>query len=305
MWRGVPDEIDIRMLRVLHLLLTYSSVTQTAKHIKVTQSSVSQTLQKWRTITGDQLLIRNGSSLIKTEYASLIAGELSEILSKLDSTLHNSSHLKIDDSKRTVNLVVSPSLELERVVRVLHKINALAKTIRVHVYSASSENTVSELLETGEADLSLSEWKSPPPKLRCELIRSTKMVFVHKSSKGQHLKLNSPEKLIAVKKQIHVNSGRKDTSIDTASDRTSVTVESLYSVPDIRWVQALLQKSDMVFATSLESARELSIGTNLEFDDPLSSNTDLNFYMSWHNRMHDSAFGRWLREVIRKEFAIP
>ncbi|MEJ1158359.1 helix-turn-helix domain-containing protein [Prosthecomicrobium sp. N25] len=52
-------DLDIRLLRTLHLLLTESSVSRVARILGQTQPAVSASLKRLRETFGDPLLVRS------------------------------------------------------------------------------------------------------------------------------------------------------------------------------------------------------------------------------------------------------
>lgn len=55
------DQIDLNLLKVLHTLFRTESVTLTARQVGVSQSAISKSLGRLRTILGDQLFIKHGN----------------------------------------------------------------------------------------------------------------------------------------------------------------------------------------------------------------------------------------------------
>src|SRR5258708_5591592 len=82
-----PDEIELRLLRVLNALLETNSITRAAVILRVTPSAVSHSLRELRRRTSDPLLVRSGSQLKPTPRAFAIRPVLREALSELHRVL--------------------------------------------------------------------------------------------------------------------------------------------------------------------------------------------------------------------------
>src|SRR5687768_13647845 len=77
-------ELDIRLLRILQLLLTERSVSRVAERLGQTQPAVSATLRQLREIFGDPLLVRSGNSLVPTVRAIEMAAAVEATLASFD-----------------------------------------------------------------------------------------------------------------------------------------------------------------------------------------------------------------------------
>ena len=79
------DDIGLRHLRVLSLLLEVGSITRAAEILDTTQSSVSKILAKLRVHFGDPLFVRVGLSLRPTPKAIELAQPLRGLLTASDA----------------------------------------------------------------------------------------------------------------------------------------------------------------------------------------------------------------------------
>jgi DNA-binding transcriptional LysR family regulator len=79
------DDIGLRHLRVLTLLLEVRSLTRAAQILDTTQSSVSKTLGKLRAHFGDPLLVRVGLAMHPTPKAIELAKPLQGLLTASDA----------------------------------------------------------------------------------------------------------------------------------------------------------------------------------------------------------------------------
>ena len=64
------DRVDLNLLLVLDALLTEGSVTGAARRLDLSSSTISRTLTRLRSATGDPLLVRAGRGLVPTPYAA-------------------------------------------------------------------------------------------------------------------------------------------------------------------------------------------------------------------------------------------
>lgn len=83
------SRISLKHLTVLHVLLSTNSVTNAARVLCVTPSSVSKTLNQLRTQLKDELFYRDGGQLVATPFALGIGPDVHSILSSMNGILHH------------------------------------------------------------------------------------------------------------------------------------------------------------------------------------------------------------------------
>lgn len=78
---------DLNLLKVLHVLLEERNVSRAAERLFVTQSAISRSLSRLRQMFGDPLLIRSSHGLVPTARAKQLAGEIGDMIARLDGLL--------------------------------------------------------------------------------------------------------------------------------------------------------------------------------------------------------------------------
>ena len=78
------DKIELRLIRVLHTLISERSVSKAALSLNSTQPAVSAQLKRLRALTGDPLLVRAGNGMAPTARALQLAGPAAALLQQAD-----------------------------------------------------------------------------------------------------------------------------------------------------------------------------------------------------------------------------
>lgn len=78
---------DLNLLRVLDAILRDGSTTKAGERLGLSQSAVSNALNRLRHSLDDPLFIRRGNQLIPTDFAAKIADQLREELNRIESLL--------------------------------------------------------------------------------------------------------------------------------------------------------------------------------------------------------------------------
>ena len=86
---NVLGNINLNLLRSLHILLEEHHVSRTAERLHISQSAVSRQLAQLRELCQDPLLIREGTKLIPTAKALAMKSKLDSLISEFDSILED------------------------------------------------------------------------------------------------------------------------------------------------------------------------------------------------------------------------
>lgn len=78
-------QLDLNLLKALHLLLEEKNVTKAADRMYVTQSAMSKTLRRLRESFNDSLLVKTAHGLVPTPLAEQLTVQLKAIFEQLDN----------------------------------------------------------------------------------------------------------------------------------------------------------------------------------------------------------------------------
>ena len=85
------NNINLNLLRSLHVLLEECHVSHAAQRLNLTQSAVSRQLAHLRELCGDPLLVRSGNQLVPTPRALDMQHKLRELLEQFEQLLADTS----------------------------------------------------------------------------------------------------------------------------------------------------------------------------------------------------------------------
>ena len=81
------EKIDSELLTILRSLVMTGSQTKTALSLSKSQSTISRTLSRARTLFHDPLFVHNGSMLVPTNRMLEIYGHLPKLLGEMEALL--------------------------------------------------------------------------------------------------------------------------------------------------------------------------------------------------------------------------
>lgn len=154
------ESIDLNLLKALNALLEERSVSRAAERLCITQSAMSKTLARLRTLFGDALLVRQGTKLVTTPLADELLNPLREIVARIEAYLaipsfdpsKASAHVRIAAPDQFAFVFVSPLLE---------RIQREAPGIVLDAQHLMDRHT--DLLSAGLLDFAVTREDSFPP----------------------------------------------------------------------------------------------------------------------------------------------
>ena len=149
--------LDGRSLYMLKQIYEHRSVTEAARVLGVTQSSVSHSLDRLRGLLGDPLFLKVGRSMVPTERVESMMSEIDHVLEGIESLFHQSEFDPARSNDRFS--IVGNDFEHDLLLPALFarlKHEAPNCSLRTHQMQLS-ENT---FLKKGVADLELCPY--PP-----------------------------------------------------------------------------------------------------------------------------------------------
>lgn len=87
---------DLNLLVILHVVLAEASITRAAKRLNLSQPAVSQALARARDVFGDDLLMRDGTSMTLTPLARRLLPQLDEFCSRAEGLVSKSAFSPMD-----------------------------------------------------------------------------------------------------------------------------------------------------------------------------------------------------------------
>jgi DNA-binding transcriptional LysR family regulator len=160
------QSLDVRLLRVLHMLLTSGSVSRTADLLAQSQPSASASLRRLRDIFGDPLLVRSGAHMVASERGAALLPVIGRILDEIGLIIEPGETFEPATSHRRLRMVTANCFAPFFLPRISELIRRKAPGIKVDYCSMHAETELMHGLEGGEIDLVIGNWPTLPEHLR-------------------------------------------------------------------------------------------------------------------------------------------
>ena len=288
-------QLDLNLLIALDVLITEASVTKAAERLDLSQSAMSYSLKKLRTILDDDILIRTSREMEVTPYARQISDRLQQILGEIQATLLEKETFNPATSSETFRIATSDYVEATIGVNLLPQLVAQAPNMRIRI-NHLEKSTVMDALDNNEIDLAinpklnLKSWQVQEDLYQEEFV----CVFrgddsIAEISLADYLARSHI--LVSLRDDFQ---GEGDRILELQQQSRQV----IWSTTHFMTVPFLLANSDCVALLPKRMAQQCAKAMNLRILPPPMPIEGFTVSMVWHQRHTNNLAHQWLRQQI-------
>ncbi len=288
-------QLDLNLLIALDILITEASVTKAAERLDLSQSAMSYSLKKLRTILDDDILIRTSREMEVTPYARQISDRLRQILGEIQATLLEKETFNPATSRETFRIATSDYVEATIGVNLLPQLVAQAPNMRIRI-NHLEKSTVMNALDNNEIDLAinpklnLKSWQVQEDLYQEEFV----CVFrgddsITEISLADYLARSHV--LVSLRDDFQ---GEGDRILELQQQSRQV----IWSTTHFMTVPFLLANSDCVALLPGRMAQQCAKAMNLKILPPPMPIEGFTVSMVWHQRHTNNLAHQWLRQQI-------
>mgnify|MGYP001813445123 FL=1 len=283
--------LDGNTLQTFLIVLEEMSVTRAAERLGVSQSAVSHTLEKLRTIFGDPLFVRNGRGIESTARARALRNSVESILDELKSL---TDERPFDPRAEQMEFTIACNdFPLQLIFPAL--LDDVAKEgIDLRIRFIPSGIPKVSVLHASRYRMLITPTPPDAPELEKVSLLRSKMEIFYDSSVSM-----PPEtwKQYVARDHVDVRFSDTESSIMALSSIDASKMKPpAVSVPNFGSLAAMIKGSNRI--TTQIGAMKLGLLSTLDAA-PLPFETEsLDLYLMWHRREDTDPAHRWLRQKI-------
>lgn len=296
-------DFDLNLLTVFDAVLAEGSISRAAERLDLSQPAVSNALARLRKATGDRLFVRLAGGMAPTPYAERIAGPIRQALTSIRNSLSESQGFDPATSERSFAVYVTDLGEVYFLPTLLARLSAIAPGVRIRTLPMPTE-AAQEALKSGEVDLAIGNL----PDFRA----------------GFYQQRLFPDHYVCAVRRNHPQIGQRLTARQFAAASHAIAMPAgtghgvilrtlmEHGLEDriVLQVQNFLVLPNIVATTDLLAIVPHSVGSQLSrYNDikllpvPIPI-PPFDIKQCWHERFHDDAGNRWLRQQFAELFTI-
>jgi DNA-binding transcriptional LysR family regulator len=300
------DNIELHLVRVLHVLISERSVSRAALKLQSTQPVVSAQLKRLRELTGDPLLVRAGNGMAPTQTALALAQPAVQLLheaERLFSPRARSHGFEPIACTSTFRIAASDYLDPLFLPELVARVQRLAPHATLELHSLSGDFDYRRSLATGEVDLVIGNWLEPPGELHLGRLLSDEVVCL---AADDHPVVRMGPRAWNERKYLecqHVAPmplhpgarGVIDEHLAAQGLARRIAVRSSHFglIPLMIAQSLLVLTTGRLFCSRYIESLPVSI---VRCPVPFPP---MDYYQLWHDLTHASASMRWLREQVK------
>lgn len=296
------ENLDLKQLRVLQLLLSERSVSRVATLLRQSQPAISATLKRLRDVFGDPLLVRSGQSMVLTERAEEIRMTVDQLLDDLHQLIEPDEAFDPSRARRQIRIAVANCFEVFLIPRLTAAFRAEAPQATLEFNAPSGLGDFSHELEAGQLDAVIGNYPVPPQNLRYMALMKSDIACLVSSD---HPVAGQPainlEQYLTLE---HISPTTRRqfalSPIDGTLARMQLARRIAVTVPDYALVAPMLPRSGLVFTTGRPYAEYLARNGDFHVLDAPRELGQMTFCLFWHERSQFSKYHHWLRGVVRR-----
>lgn len=292
---------DLHALHCLVTLVSESHVSRAADRLNVTQPAMSAMLAKLRTALGDPVLVKTEQGMVPTPRASQLAVRARKAIEDVKSIFGDDS--PFDPATATANFNLIASEPVAFVVMPL-----LAAYVRVHAPGITVSLKLPNLLRTrqeleeGKSDLAIGYVNEASQVLRVRKLRGRTLRVI---AAAKHPEIRGAISLEQYTRYPHVcyspaasGGSSVEDLVHTRLARVGLQRSIALHLPSILAMPAVVGRTDLLATIAADVAQALAPMFDLQLLPPPLPLGAVDLSMYWHERTHNNAGCRWLRQVI-------
>ena len=301
------DDISLRHLRVLTLLLEVGSLTRAAEILDTTQPTISKILARLRTHFGDPLFIRAGLSMHPTPKALELAQPLKELLTISVAMRSSAASFDPRSSTRQFSVIVTEVGMIQMLPPLIGHLEREGRGLRLKAVPLDSRQ-LEVRLEAGEADLAIGAFPRAAPNMRRQRLYADPYVSVVRKGHPRIGKLTQADSFLSERHIIVTSSNTGHAAHRVLDQVLSARLEPNrvhVRVPSFVTSAFVASCTDAVGTLPAKLADSLAERLGLAiFQTPLPL-PRIEIGQLWHERVHQDEGHRWLRAAIHGLFGTP
>ncbi len=286
--------LDLNLLKTLDALLETRSVTAAAARLSLTQPTVSGMLARLREAFDDPLFVRAQRGIMPTPRAEALAAPLRQALHNIDALMQP---ITFDPGRaeQTISIAATDYAQRVLILPFLALLRREAPGIRVSVRPAGMVDMAAQM-ERGALDLALTTPDDAAETLKSRRLFDEHYVCVLREGHPAARARLDLDGFCALDHAIMSHDGtRFRGATDQALEAVGRSRKVVASVPNFTVLIDLVRSSD---CCALLPSRLITAEAGLVVVEPPISITGFAKILVWHERTHNDALMRWVRDRL-------
>ncbi|HEX7889567.1 MAG TPA: LysR family transcriptional regulator [Ramlibacter sp.] len=294
------DKIDLHLIRVLHTVLTERSVSRAALKLGMYQPAVSASLKRLRELAGDPLLVRSGAGMVPTDAGLRMIEPSASILRAAEMLFSDARGFEPQTATTTFRVAAADYLDPQFLPQLVSVVKSEAPFSQIEIHPLSAAADYHAQLAEGQVDVVVGNWLQPPEDLHLGKLFSDEIVCLvsrdHPAVKRGWTQESWLECEHIAPTPTHPGArGVIDEFLEGQGLARHITARC----PHFGLLPRMVASSLLVLTTGRQFCERFTDRLPVQILKCPVDFPALVYYQLWHERTHQSAAGRWLRERVK------
>lgn len=285
---------NYKLLPALISILQTRNLTESARHLNVTQSAMSKTLNQIRDAFHDKIVIREANQFVLTRKGELLKNQLPALMRQLDN-LYLPDVMDPHLCQRKFTFASSDYVAQAILPSICSGLSLHAPNASVE-YQLWQKDKLTELAEN-PLDLVSTIVSAVPENLQGKVMAEDQLVVVFRNIHPQANQALSVTDYINAKHVLISGGGDKDSPVDQALSHIGQQRHVFATVPFFQSAIELLLKTDTMLTTPLHIAADFAQSYDLQIRRLPIDVKPQHYYLLWHTKHHQDPEHKWFREL--------
>jgi DNA-binding transcriptional LysR family regulator len=297
-----PENLDLKLLRLLDLLYTTRSVTRTAERLAQSQPTVSIGLARLREVLQDPLFVRTPRGMQPTPRADALMPTVREVLQGLQRLAEANARFEPAISERDFRLFMTDASHITLMPQLAARLRAVAP--KVALEAATIGPSMADQLQSGEADIALGFIPGLEAGFYQQALFDQDWICL---CRHDHPRAGPSfdARRYAAEEHVGIVSGTGHGLLSAALQAAGMTRRERVRLPGFLGLSAILTTSDLIATLPRHIGETIARTAGLRVlpcPIPIPGFTVCQY---WHARAHHDPGHRWLRAVCAELFLRP
>lgn len=296
--------VDLNLLVALDALLRERGVTAAAARVGLSQPAMSRALGRLRDLFGDPLFVRAGHAMIPTPRALELSAPLGASLEAIRRTLQPPGDFDPRTAARSFLLSALDTTQAVVLPRLLDRISREAPGVGVATAPLRSAPETFAQLASGERDLAVGRFETPPDGIRCALLYRDEIVCLvrrdHPRVRGRlTMKRYLEESHLAAESFTPVE---RPYTIESLLAEKGLARRVVCKVENLAIAPLVVARTDLICSAPGETIAPFAEGLGVRALAPPFDAPGFDLHLAWHERNERDQGHSWLRETLMSLF---
>jgi DNA-binding transcriptional LysR family regulator len=288
--------LDLNLLITLDALLSERNVTRAATRLHLSQPAVSAQLARLRDVFADPLLLPVQRGMIPTAKALELHEPLRLALDQVRAVVVQNRVFNPAKAKLTVSVAASDYVQYVVLQRFILDLRARAPGVRFALRAIDASSLMAQM-ESGGLDIALITPDAAPATLRSRTLYEEHYVVIARRGHPKLKRKLTVEQFAALEHVVvSPRGGSFSTPVDAALLALGHKRSVVLSAASFLFVPRIVAQSDLV--ALVPSRLVAATDTELQVQDCPFPVNGFSMTMVWHERNHDHAGQRWVRDEL-------